>query len=169
MKRSNTFKIVLKQVGSLLILLGFVVAIPAIIAAIYTEWYSVAGFLLSALIIMGTGLLLFKGFYHVEEPRFNHSLIIAATGWLGIAILGGLPFLIIAFITPVDVMNQFIPNDVTYTFSSLVYFRNPLHCFFESMSAYTTTGLSMAVHEPSVGKGVLFIAISPNGSAVQGL
>ncbi len=53
-------------------------------------------------------------------------------------------------------MNQFIPHDAAYNFSSLMYFRNPLHCFFESMSAYTTTGLSMAVHEPSVGKGVLF-------------
>ncbi len=53
-------------------------------------------------------------------------------------------------------MNQFIPAGADYTFSSLMYFRNPIHCFFESMSAYTTTGLTMAVHEPSVGKGVLF-------------
>ncbi|MBN2807795.1 MAG: TrkH family potassium uptake protein, partial [Prolixibacteraceae bacterium] len=34
--------------------------------------------------------------------------------------------------------------------------KNPLHAFFESMSAYTTTGLTMAVNEPSIGKGLLF-------------
>lgn len=53
-------------------------------------------------------------------------------------------------------MNHFIPTGALYNDSSLIFFRNPLHCFFESMSAYTTTGLSMVLHEPSVGKGILF-------------
>ncbi len=96
------------------------------------------------------------GFFNAEEPQYNHAFIVAASGWLGITLLGGLPLLVIAYITPVDVMNHFIPQGASYSFSSLMYFRNPLHCFFESMSAFTTTGLTMAVHEPSVGKGVLF-------------
>ncbi|MBN1115944.1 MAG: TrkH family potassium uptake protein [Bacteroidales bacterium] len=156
MKKSNTYKIVLKQIGNLLILLGLIVVIPAIISVIYTEWYSAAGFFLSSIMILGTGLLLYRIFKNASEPFYNHSLIIAASGWLGITLMGGLPFLIIAYITPLQVMNQFIPAGAEYTFSSLMYFRNPLHCFFESMSAYTTTGLTMAVHEPSVGKGILF-------------
>ena len=52
-------------------------------------------------------------------------------------------------------MQSFIPAGLDYS-SSLLYFHNPLHCLFESKSAYTTTGLTMTVHEPSVGKTILF-------------
>lgn len=152
----KTSAIVLKQIGSLLLLLGVIEAIPSIVSAIYGEWYSAAGFLLTAIITSGAGFTLHRLFLNAEEPHYNHSLTVAAAGWLGITLIGGLPFLMIAHITPAIVMNQFIPEGADYTISSLQYFKNPLHCFFESMSAYTTTGLSMAVHEPSVGKGILF-------------
>jgi trk system potassium uptake protein TrkH len=138
----SALPIILKQVGNLLLLLGVITAIPAFVSIIYREWYSTAGFLLSSLIIIVLG--------------HNHALTIAATGWLVITFMGGLPFYIISHITPAEVMQRFIPTGSGYTESSLLYFRNVLHCFFESMSAYTTTGLTMTVHEPSVGKGVLF-------------
>lgn len=153
---NGTVKVVLKQSGSLFILLSMIVFIPAIVAAGYSEWYSAAGFLLSSAISLAIGAALYLGFRESAEPHYSQALIISAWGWLGITVMGGLPFYIIAWITPVEVMERFIPEGADYTFSSLIYFRNFLHCFFESMSAYTTTGLSMAVHEPSVGKGVLF-------------
>ena len=155
-QRSTTYKIVLKEIGSLFKLLGLLQGVPLVVSLFYGEWYSALGFLLAGLIISGFGFGLRKLFYDAQEPVYNHSMIIAALGWLGITIMGGLPFFIISYVTPVEVMNQFIPKGATYTFSSLMYFRNPLHCFFESMSAYTTTGLSMTVHVPSVGKGVVF-------------
>ncbi len=34
--------------------------------------------------------------------------------------------------------------------SSLVYFRDPLHALFESMSGWTGSGLTMGIHEPSL-------------------
>jgi len=156
MRRFDSYKIYLKQIGSLLIVLSIVTAVPAIVAAIYSEWHSLAGFLLSGFIIFMIGSELYERFKNSEDPQYKHVLIIVASGWLAITLFGGLPFLIIAYITPVDVMNEFIPQGVSYSVSSLIFFKNPLHCFFESMSAYTTTGLSMAVHEPSIGKGLLF-------------
>lgn len=153
---SKTHKTVFKQIGSLLKLLGLIIIVPVFVSMIYSEWYSALGFFISALIIAGVGFGLYRGFYQAEEAQYNQVLLVVAAGWLALTIAGGLPFLIIAYITPVDIMNQFIPEGAVYQVSSLVYFKNPLHCFFESMSAYTTTGLSMAVHEPSVGKGVLF-------------
>ena len=153
---STTWKVVLKQLGGLFILLGAIVGIPALVSVIYAEWYSAAGFLIAASITAGAGFIIQKLLRKTEEPHYNNALIVAAWGWLVATFVGGLPFYIIATITPVDVMNGFIPQGVGYTESSLVYFKNYLHCFFESMSAFTTTGLSMAVHEPSVGKGVLF-------------
>ena len=38
---------------------------------------------------------------------------------------------------------------------SLENFKNPIHAVFESMSCYTTSSLTMAVHEPSIGNGLL--------------
>ncbi|MGE0090563.1 MAG: TrkH family potassium uptake protein [Bacteroidales bacterium] len=152
----STFKIVLKQVGSLLILMGIIFTICIPISIIYSEWYSALGFLISGIISSGMGFIIYKGFYFSDEPLYHHALMISALSWLIGTMVGGLPFYVIAHITPVEVMNNYIPHDSSYTFSSLIYFKNYIHCFFESMSAYTTCGLTMAVHEPSVGKGVLF-------------
>jgi trk system potassium uptake protein TrkH len=82
-------------------------------------------------------------------------MMIAGSGWLVSAAFGALPLLLAAYLTPEAVAQGLVPPGQTYV-SSLVYFRNPLHDLFESMSAWTTTGLSMAVHEPSIGNGLLF-------------
>lgn len=154
--KNGTLKIVLQQTGSLLILLSGITLLPSLISVLYREWYPAAGFVLASGVIAIIGFCLYWWFKDAEEPVSSQALVIAAWGWLFITLMGALPFWVIAWITPVSEMNKLIPPNAEYTFSSLVYFRNYLHCFFESMSAYTTTGLSMAVHEPSVGKGVLF-------------
>lgn len=152
----KSLTVILKQIGGLYILMGIIVSVPAIVSAIYSEWYSLSGFLSSGLIITSVGLLFKRIFIKAEEPLYNHSVIMVAWGWLLMVLAGGLPFFIIAHITPIEVMNHFIPAGAGYSESSLIYFRNFLHCFFESMSAYTTTGLTLVVHEPSVGNGILF-------------
>ena len=156
MLRSHNYRTVLKQIGSLFIVQGVIIIIPSFISMIYAEWYSSAGFFLSALFSTGIGVFFYRFFEDAEDIHYNNALVVAASGWLGITLMGGLPFYIIAHITPEQVLSQLIPNGAGYSFSSIIYFKHPLHCFFESMSAYTTTGLTMAVHEPSVGKGVLF-------------
>ncbi|MDN3724451.1 TrkH family potassium uptake protein [Aequorivita sp. SDUM287046] len=148
-------KTIVKQVASLQIILGIVMTIPAIMALIYEEWYSLVGFLISGIFTAGVGFLLYSLSKETREPEYKHALIIAALGWLMIIVVGGLPYFVIAQITPNEVMQAFVPQGFNYQ-SSLIYFTNPLHCIFESTSAFTTTGLTMAVHEPSVGKAVLF-------------
>lgn len=153
--KTDTFRMLFKQIGGLQIILGYSMIIPLIVSLIYNEFYSVFGFLFSSLICILIGFLLYKGFHNSPEPQSRHALIIAALGWLSIAIMGALPFIIVAYITPPEVIKQFIPTGANYS-SSILFFRNPLHAVFESMSGFTTTGLSMAVHEPSLGKGLLF-------------
>ena len=148
-------KTVLKQIGGLQVLLGGTMSLPMLVSLIYTEYYSALGFLVSGLIILTTGTVLFRGFSGSREPKNKDALIIAASGWLLLTIMGAIPFMIIAYITPDPVLRGFIPADADFG-SSLVYFKNPLHALFESMSAFTTTGLTMAVHEPTIGKGLLF-------------
>lgn len=144
-----------KQVASLQIILGWVMFIPSLPAIIYHEWYSMIGFLLAGSLTTVIGYTFFRLFEKTDEPEYKHSLAIAAIGWLMIVILGALPYIIIAWITPIEIMQQFVPNGFNYT-SSLINFRNPLHSIFESTSAFTTTGLTMAYHEPSIGKSILF-------------
>ncbi|SDG81764.1 TrkH family potassium uptake protein [Psychroflexus sediminis] len=148
-------KTFIKQIASLQIILGLVMLIPSVPAVIYQEWYSLSGFLIAGTFTALLGFLIYRLLKSTEEPGHEHSLAIAASGWLMIMVLGALPYLIIAWLTPAEVMQGFVPAGEVYT-SSLMNFRNPLHCLFESTSAFTTTGFTMAYHEPSVGNAVLF-------------
>ncbi len=152
----NMYKTVLKQIGSLLILESAIMALPSLVSLMYLEWYSVAGFIISGAITLLIGYLLYRKFHDSEDPQYNQAIIITASGWLTLSVVGGLPFFIISHITPFNVMQGFIPPGVDYADSSLLFFMNPLHSIFESVSAFTTTGFTMAVHEPSIGHGLLF-------------
>lgn len=154
--RSKTIHILFKQIGFLLIIEGMVMIPPALVSFIAREWYSLAGFVISGFAISGIGFLIKKIFEEADDPQYNHAFIVAAAGWLAVTLMGSIPFILIALITPETVSNNYIPTGADYQISSLVFFKNPLHSFFESMSAFTTTGLTMAVHEPSIGKGLLF-------------
>lgn len=149
------FRIVARDIGALQVLLATGMVASLGVALIYREWYSALGFGLSAAISAGLGGFVYRACREAGEPRSYHAMIIAGAGWMIGALLGALPFVIIAYITPDDVARSFVPPGETYT-SSLENFRNPLHAVFESMSGYTTSSLTMAVHEPSIGKGLLF-------------
>lgn len=151
----DTFKMLFRQIGGLQIVLGFTLIVPLFVSLFFGEFYSALGFFASSLVCTTIGFLLYRGFKSSSEPLNRHALIIAASGWFSIAIMGALPFVIVACITPMEVAQQFVPVGADYI-SSIYYFKNPLHAVFESMSGLTTTGLSMAVHEPSIGKGLLF-------------
>jgi trk system potassium uptake protein TrkH len=149
------YKTFFKQIASLQIILGAVMLVPSVVAVIYQEWYSMIGFVLAGLFTTLFGYSIYRLFEKTEDPRNKHSLAIAALGWLMIIVFGALPYFIIAWLTPVEAMQGFVPVGFDYE-SSLINFRNPLHALFESTSAFTTTGLTMAYHEPSVGKAILF-------------
>jgi trk system potassium uptake protein TrkH len=129
--------------------------LPLFVSLLYGEVYSALSFLAAAGLTMGVGGLVYRVYRNVGEPERRHAMVIAGLGWLVSAMFGSLPFIFAAYWTPAETAQSFVPEGAGYS-SSLLYFRNPLHAFFESMSAYTTTGLTMTVHEPSIGKGLLF-------------
>ncbi len=149
------YRTFVKQIASLQILVGIVMLIPSVIAVIYQEWYSLVGFVIAGFCTTLLGTVVYKLLKNTREPEYKHSLAIAALGWLTIMLFGALPYFIIAWITPYEIMQAFVPPGFDYQ-SSLLNFRNPLHALFESTSAFTTTGLTMAYNEPSVGKTILF-------------
>jgi len=148
-------KTIVRDVGALQVLIGGLMLIPLIVSVLYQEWYSALAFLLGSGITSLAGGLAYKLCRDAPEPKRHHAMIVAALGWLVTAAFGALPFVIAAYATPPAVLDAFVSAGAGYQ-SSLLNFQNPLHAFFESMSGYTTTGLTMSVHEPSIGRGFLW-------------
>ena len=154
-RRRGSLQIVVRDVGALQIVIALAMLVPAVVALIYAEWYSALSFVAAAAITGTFGSLAYASCRDAGDPDRTHAMLIAGLGWLVSALFGALPFLLAGHWTPPDVARALVPAGQTYE-SSLAYFQNPLHALFESMSAYTTTGLTMAVHEPSIGHGLLF-------------
>jgi len=148
-------KTVIRDIGALQVLIGGLMLVPLLVSLLYQEWYSALAFLLAAGVTVLAGGTAYKMCEDAPEPKRHHAMIVAALGWLVTAAFGALPFIIVAYVTPSAVLESFVPAGADYQ-SSLLHFQNPLHAFFESMSGYTTTGLTMSVHEPSVGHGFLW-------------
>ncbi|MBP1988084.1 TrkH family potassium uptake protein [Halolamina salifodinae] len=126
-----------------------------LVSLLYQEWFSALSFLIAGGITVLAGGVSYKLNENAPEPQRHHAMIVAALGWAATAFFGAIPFVLAAYITPEAVLESFVPAGATYQ-PSLLYFRDPLHAVFESMSGYTTTGLTMSVREPSVGHGFLW-------------
>jgi len=155
-----------RDVGSLLLIEALVMTVSVLVALAFGEYRAALAFLLAGGITAGVGFFANRSFADARPPKMKHGMIIAASGWLMVAVFGSLPFLLTAWLTPPEVMATFVPAGTdtsgwepiavgsTTTVSSLAYFRDPLHALFESMSGWTGSGLTMAVHEPSLPRAI---------------
>ncbi|WP_338729543.1 TrkH family potassium uptake protein [Haladaptatus sp. DJG-WS-42] len=146
---------IFRDVGALVLMEAALLALSAGVALAFGELYVAGAFVLAAAITAGTGGLARKLFDDAPAPRMKHGMVIAAAGWFATAIFGALPFLFAAYLVPHSVAASYVPAGVDYG-SSLAHFRSPLHAFFESMSGWTGSGLTMAVHEPTMPKALLW-------------
>ena len=151
----SSLRIVARDIGALQVVLSAGMLASLLVSLLYGEYYTALSFLTAAAVSAACGAGVYRSCKDAGEPKRRHAMVVAGAGWFVSAAFGALPFILTAYWTPESVAQGFVPIGEAYA-SSLVYFRNPLHAFFESMSAYTTTGLSMAVHEPSIGRGLLF-------------
>jgi trk system potassium uptake protein len=151
----SSLRVIVRDISGLQVLLAIALVAPLAVSLLYREWYSALGFAISMIAIAGAGAAAFRLCRYAGEPRGYHAMLIAAAGWLVSMLLGAVPILIIAHITPDAVAQGFVPAGETYR-SSLEILRNPLHAIFESSSCYTTAGFTLIVHEPSIGKGLLY-------------
>jgi len=121
-------KAVMATLGYLLILFSMTFMVPIITGVIYDE---TSGFLFRTYLfpLVLTLCIGFIMWYHsrqkAEELREREAFVIVGIGWLLVAALGALPFLLGDVIT------------------------NPLDAYFESMSGFTTTGAT--VLDPTLG------------------
>jgi len=148
-----------RDIGSLLLIQALLMSVSVVVALAFREWSVALAFLVAGGLTAGIGGTARRRFATAPAPRMKHGMVIAAAGWFTTAVFGSLPFLLSAYLTAPTTMATFVPADATWdavtvagvsSKSSLVYFRHPLHALFESMSGWTGSGLTMAIHEPSL-------------------
>ncbi|UCF10100.1 MAG: TrkH family potassium uptake protein [Candidatus Bipolaricaulota bacterium] len=131
----SDLQIIIRDLGLLLPVVGVMALVSLVIPLRFREPYAVVPLLITAGASFVLGAVLYFPFRHAGEARLKHGMIIAGLGWLLVATLGMLPLLLTA---------RFAASGVLAQFSTLRHFASPVNAFFESVSGYTGTGLTMA-------------------------
>jgi trk system potassium uptake protein TrkH len=100
------------------------------------EFYAMGSFLWTASFALVLGQLLFRLCSRPEETPLRYAMIIAAVGWLSVSLIGAMPFLTLALYL----------STLSEATETVRQFQNPLNALFESLSGFTSTGLSMALN-----------------------
>ncbi len=133
----DDIKIALFDLSEILRVISFVFLTPIIFSIIYAKNYHILYLLERIYIFIIPAVityllyLLFKRIKSASETRTKHVIMSVALAWLLIPIIGSIPFI--------------LSNTL-----------DPIGSFFESMSGWTTTGMTMIENPESVRKDVLF-------------
>ena len=129
----DNIKIICRDLGNVLIMVGIVNLLPIFISLFFTEYAEIFWIVLtSGLLLVIGGLLRLISRKTKDEPLLRHAVVIAALSWIIIPSITAIPFM---YITHVD----FITG------------------LFETMSGWTTTGLSMySGYEETLSHTILF-------------
>ncbi|NOR79061.1 MAG: TrkH family potassium uptake protein [Methanophagales archaeon] len=118
----SNLETVLKELGNILVMLGVLMFSLLVVAYFFGKLYVIIKpLLLTAFIAIAFGSLLRYSFRHAKEPEFKHAMVCVALVWLVIPALSSLLFILIEYMSPLD-------------------------SFFEAMSGWTGTGLTMIAH-----------------------
>ena len=126
---------ILHFLGNLLGILGLIILLPLIMVFIYwgegnEGWVTVTAFVVPALISFIIGIILHY-LFREEKLGLTGSMLICGISWLAISALGALPFVI-------GIKSSY------------------LNAYFEAMSGFTTTGITVYSGLDSMPKSILF-------------
>ena len=136
--------IILRDLGLLIPVVGLMALLSMIIPLVFGESFVLAPLAITAGTSFALGALLYFPLRKVAgDTQLKHGLIIAAFGWLLVAALGSMPFVLTALMI-----------DPSASSETLQYFKDPASAFFESISGYTGTGLTMTVRADLLPKSL---------------
>ena len=125
----SDLRTVLRDLGGIFIIIGFITLFSVVVPLYFGEDYFLP-FLITWAVFFGIGIPLYMTFKKAEPSNFKSAMVTAALGWFFISVIGIIPFLMIGF----DKTTPFVTMDL-------------LSAFFESMSGWTGTGLTMVNQE----------------------
>ncbi len=132
--RLQTIHTVLHILGSLLVLLGFGLLLPLPVLVLGGELHhgfrTLSAFLLPSLLSFLLGFLC-RAQFRSANPNSVQAMLLCSLGWLAFSAIGALPFVIAV--------------DASF-----------LNGFFEAMSGFTTTGITMFTGLDRMPKSILF-------------
>jgi len=131
---AKTVAVILHFFGPMLIAGGFCLLAPLVVAVLDGElqegYRTCVAFLVPAALCFGLGFA-FKKFFHAKTPNVIQATLICSLSWLGFSAIGAIPFVIGIHSTYLD-------------------------GFFEAMSGFTTTGITMYTGLDRMPKSILF-------------
>lgn len=129
-------KIIVNTLGKIALILGGLLLLPLAVSVIYGEWKQALSFLLTAAISAAGGFAavrLTKKEKAADRMIFTREgLMIVGLAWLGVSLIGALPF----------VISGDIPSYID--------------AFFETASGFSTTGASILRNIEGLSRGMLF-------------
>jgi len=136
--------IVLRDLGLLIPVVGLMAIVSLVVPLAFGESFAIAPLAITAGTSFALGAALYLPLRKVAgETQLKHGLLIAAFGWLLVAALGAMPFVLTALMAHPAASSE-----------TLQYFKDPASAFFESISGYTGTGLTMAVRADLLPKSL---------------
>ncbi len=129
-RRLSTVITVMHTIGWLLIVLGILLLLPLVVALIYSEYYEFKIFLIPAAVSVLVGLLLVK-FLKPGRLYFLQSMLVCGMAWVVLSLFACLPF-------------------------HLGGYASMLDAYFETVSGFTTTGITIFTHIGKLSRSVIF-------------
>ena len=140
----SDIRTVFRDIGQIFIIIGLVSLITLIVPFYFGEYHANVGYdgvyplLITVAVFLLTGLPMYYFFRKAEAANFKTAMVTAALGWFLVSIIGSIPFVLIPY------------NTIT------LQAMDGLSAFFESMSGWTGTGLTMVDNEAFLPKTLQF-------------
>lgn len=128
---NNSLQAFLQDFGKLLHLPAGLAVITLPVILYFEEWFALIPFGIMAGISLVTGQILYHAFKGSDDIEKGFSVIFVAFAWLVIPLLGTIPFYGTAIQAPADIYEE------------LPIFLDFQNSFFEAVSGFTGTGLTM--------------------------
>jgi len=129
--RSADIRIIARDLGLICALVGLMSMVTLLVAIAWGERGMFFPFGVAGGLSFTLAAVLYLPFRGGAEAHLKHGLVIAAVGWLLVALLGAIPFFVAAWSSDPGAADVF---------------RDYGNALFEGMSGFTTTGLSVVTH-----------------------
>ncbi len=124
------FTIVFHYVGRIILGIGFIMLVPLVTSLLSKEFSAAVDFVIGGSICFIFGLLVIKFFKTEKSPELFHAMLITAITWLIACLFGAIPHYLSG------------------------HFGSYLDAYFDVMSGFTTTGLSIIKDLDHVSNGL---------------
>jgi trk system potassium uptake protein TrkH len=121
---------ILSTTGGILKVIGGALLVPVVAAVVYTEYISLFPFLVCSFVSLASGVLINLRYPMKDKLSIEATIIIAPMAWILVSAVGGVPY-------------------------NLLLGSSPMDAFFESMSGFTTTGMTLLQDLESLPKALL--------------